>query len=170
MRIIRARAPAQMRIDEQKGHQQNGLLTTVVKGLLLPGNLVKVVAASNTTITEFLQNDVSLVIETYERGLALATEHTDGYASVQKPELLLAGSWCLLFGAIISIVLGRTHVLQLFGVSLIGGSVAINGFVPTLQYAIACVATGHDLVIGRKNVAAAPAAPVAKGAKKGKKD
>ena len=48
----------QMRIDEQKGHQQNGLLSVAVRALLLPGNVVKVLASSNATISEL---DISLV-------------------------------------------------------------------------------------------------------------
>ena len=63
----------------------------------------------------------------WERSLELATARTSAYKSFDHQELLAAGSWCVVFGCVLSLVLRRPHVLLLFGIAMLGAFFALNG-------------------------------------------
>ena len=49
----------------------------------------------------------------WEEAFELATKQTGWWKSIKSPEILLAGSWSLLFGAVVTIISGRMHFLTL---------------------------------------------------------
>jgi hypothetical protein len=51
-----------------------------------------------------------------------------------------------MFGALLSLILRRTHILQLFGVSLLGATMFANGLLPTAQFVVCSLITGVDMV------------------------
>ena len=127
--------------DELKkgGKENNAHLRTAILTLLFPGNYLKEAMAAPP--------DGGLnVTDVWERGLQIATKDTDGLKQLQQPEMLLAGSWCLMFGSMLSLVLRRTHILQLFGVSLVGATIFANTLFPTVQFAVVALITGVDMV------------------------
>jgi hypothetical protein len=124
--------------EELKGKPQADGVMKILRAAVFPGNLLgaALVSAPFNTTAGAPKIDVA---DLWERGIALATQRAAAYKSAKHDELLLAGSFCCIFGALLSLVLFRVHVLLLFGVAMLGAFFGLNGFTPTLQYAL-CVA------------------------------
>ena len=67
------------------------------KALLFPGNMISQALVSAPIVSSGPALDTN---DIYSRGLDLSTSKTSSYKALKSPELLLAGSWCLLFGSI----------------------------------------------------------------------
>eukprot|EP00965_Chrysotila_dentata_P257386 6212870-Pleurochrysis_carterae.AAC.2 len=109
--------------EAQKGRQRSKLLVDTCKSLLLPGNLLRTPDPFHANATEV-----------WHAGLELATRKMDSYQSIAHPEMLMGGAWCIVFGCVLSLLLRRVHLLQLFGFSLFGGSMYMNSLSPTIQF------------------------------------
>ena len=117
-------------------------LTAVCRAMLFPGNLVRSVDWSSVVSVDSLTdiaNDLNAT-GVWEEAFDLATKQTGWWKSIKSPEILLAGSWSLLFGAVVTIVSGRMHFLALMGAGMLGYAMYINALMPTGQF-ILCVAT-----------------------------
>ena len=85
-------------------------LTAVCRAMLFPGNLVRSVDWSSAVSLDSLAaigNDLNAT-GVWEEAFDLATKQTGWWKSIKSPEVLLAGSWSLLFGAVVTIVSGRS--------------------------------------------------------------
>ena len=90
-------------------------LTAVCRAMLFPGNLVRSVDWSAVVSFDSLAafaNDLNAT-GVWEEAFELATKQTGWWKSIKSPEILLAGSWSLLFGAVVTIISGRMHFLTL---------------------------------------------------------
>lgn len=76
-----------------------------------------------------------------------------------------AGSWSIVFGSVLSLVLFRVHVLLLFGLAMLGAFFGLNGCVPTLQYAICIGLPIRELTLAKPAAEPQPP-PRADGGKK----
>ena len=89
-------------------------LTAVCRAMLFPGNLVRSVDWSSL-VSDWpsvdslaaIGNDLNAT-GVWEEAFDLATKQTGWWKSIKSPEVLLAGSWSLLFGAVVTIVSGRS--------------------------------------------------------------
>ena len=116
-------------------------LTAVCRAMLFPGNLVRSVdwsaAVSFDSLAAFA-NDLNTT-GVWEEAFELATKQTGWWKSIKSPEILLAGSWSLLFGAVVTIISGRMHFLNAMGVGMLGYAMHLNALTPTVQFLL-CVA------------------------------
>ena len=116
-------------------------LTAVCRAMLFPGNLVRSVDWSAVVSFDSLAsfaNDLNAT-GVWEEAFELATKQTGWWKSIKSPEILLAGSWSLLFGAVVTIISGRMHFLTLMGVGMLGYAMHLNALTPTMQFLL-CVA------------------------------
>ena len=97
---------------------------TALRAVLFPGNLLRAALSSAPVVADGPPLDTA---DLWERSLELATARTSAYKSFDHQELLAAGSWCVVFGCVLSLVLRRPHVLLLFGIAMLGAFFALNG-------------------------------------------
>ena len=111
-------------------------LTAVCRAMLFPGNLVRSVDWSAVVSFDSLAafaNDLNAT-GVWEEAFELATKQTGWWKSIKSPEILLAGSWSLLFGAVVTIISGRMHFLALMGAGMLGYAMHLNALTPTMQF------------------------------------
>ena len=118
-------------------------ITAVCRTMLFPGNLLRSVDWSSidsidslSAAVEGIQVNATVV---WEQAFELATKKTGWWKSMKSPEIMLAGSWSSLMGAVVTIVSGRMHFLALMGMGMFGYAMYINTMMPTLQFGL-CVA------------------------------
>ena len=114
-------------------------LTAVCRAMLFPGNLVRSVDWSSLDSLDSISAVDLNVTMVWEEAFELATKKTGWWKSIKSPEILLAGSWSCLFGAVVTLVSGRMHFLSLMGVGMLGYAMYVNAMMPTLQFGL-CVA------------------------------
>mmetsp|Transcript_8123 Transcript_8123/g.23871 ORF Transcript_8123/g.23871 Transcript_8123/m.23871 type:complete len:192 (-) Transcript_8123:156-731(-) len=133
---------------------------TALRAVLFPGNLLRAALSSAPVVADGPPLDTA---DLWERSLELATARTSAYKSFDHQELLAAGSWCVVFGCVLSLVLRRPHVLLLFGIAMLGAFFALNGLMPTVQFALCLALPVTDLsrALTQPQPAVAAAGPAA---------
>jgi len=127
--------------------QQSNALISATKAAVFPGNYL-------TAVLEGQPVDAS---DTYERGVELAASRlTRPLAKVANHEVLLAGSWCLTVGVLLSLVLRRVHVLMLFGICLFAGVMVSNQAMPTTQYGVCALCALVEIRKGARSLRTPP--------------
>ena len=134
------------------GNQVDGVAKTVGLAMLFPGNMMQaawVHAPLNTTegAPEWTVEAVSSV---WDRGFEIATRRAAFLKKLVGQELLLAGSWCCIFGAIVSVMAGRQHFLTIMGMGLFGYGAMQNKLTLTLQFGLAAVCVVFGIVKGHR--------------------
>ena len=119
--------------EQQKQGEEAGIARAVGLAMLFPGNFIRSALASNST-------EAPDVHDVWRQGFELATKKTGWWTSLKVQEVMLAGSWCCIFGSLVSLLSGRTHFLALLGVGLCGYAIVMNELTPTLQFGIAAAA------------------------------
>lgn len=138
---------------KSNGNEVEGLAKNVGLTMLFPGNMMQaawVHSPLNTTASA-PEWTVQAVSSVWDRGFEIATRRTSFLKKLEGQELLLAGSWCCIFGAIVSVMAGRQHFLTLLGMGLFGYGAMQNKSTLTLQYGLAAVCVVFGIVKGHKN-------------------
>jgi len=78
----------------------------------------------------------------WERAIPHAVKSTSFWNGLadQHKQVLFGGAASMIFGAIVSLVTGRTHLLAILGAGLTGYGIHLNGLVPTFQFVIVFLA------------------------------
>jgi hypothetical protein len=135
---------------ESSGPAALPVMENLGKALLFPGNLLKVVLTSGAfTGTPSEPLNMAMI---FEEGFELATKKMGWWSTVKGgglmtggSQMLLAGSWCSIFGAGVSLASGRMHFLALLGVALFGYVMVVNAMMPTVQFALCWAAVLHGV-------------------------
>jgi len=124
-------------------------LGAVARAAVFPGNLVRVPAAQMRAAP----NGTAFFGQLFERGLVLSTGKTQWWGFVINRAVLVWGSYALCVGALVSLLLGRVHVLVLIGCGMLGQNVLFieqerkNRLDPTPQYLGVIVLAVLDLTL-----------------------
>lgn len=137
------------------GNQFEGIAKNVGLAMLFPGNMMQAawVHAPLNATAGAPEWTVEAVSSVWERGFEIATRRTSFLKKMVGQELLLAGSWCCIFGAIASMMAGRQHFLTIMGMGLFGYGAMQNKLTLTLQFGLAAVCVVFGIVKGHRSLA-----------------
>ncbi len=105
----------------------NQRLRLATTALLFPANLATFVASAKPFDPDGPELAAVNLQQLWDTAIEKATARMASVDGMAHPEILITGSWCLVFGSILSFLLRRVHVVQLFGLAMLGAYMFQNG-------------------------------------------